>query len=479
MAGDIEKLINALIESRQMTLSDLTAQLGYHSKTSLVRIMKGQVNQRAVDAFAKRVQSSIQLTQSESAQLSEVMDFLRWRQDYESSCEMLRFLCGEQMADRDVWLEEVDSGRRQCLLDRYANASEIRITLLNSQYVPIFEPLCELVQKKGATVEHFLQMRREPARLIHAIGELIPLIYERGYSGYCSSSVEDGETGGVRGILDADVMVVRYRSDSGEICEDIAVFDAVDHGFVHTSSTEGGRLFDLLSICREQYKPIKNLYFQNSELNSYIEFCEKYAKIEQNRTIYKIKPDVCLAWIPEDILFSALLEGKMGEMENIDELMAQFGKIHHERVRNVYEKRRVTRAILKRSAMVRFARTGRVQDHFWGMRPFTPAERIRIIRLLMDQNENNPYFSVFFLKDNDFLRDLEIVYYEDMGIMMTDSTTDYALQGNHSEVLIVHDEFMRMFREYFERSLLVDHVMTRADTAVFLDGLIKIILDEQ
>lgn len=478
MAGDIERLISTLIEKRGMTLSDLTAQLGYHSKTSLVRIMKGEVNQRAVDAFAKRVQSSLELNDAESAQLSESMDYLRWRQDYESSREMLRFLRGEQTRGKEMWLEEVDSGRRQCLLDRYANASEIRITLLNSQYVVIFEPLCELVQKKGATVEHFLQMRREPARLIHAISELIPLIYERGYSGYCSSSVDDGETGGVRGMLDADVMIVRYRSEAGGSCEDIAVFDAIDHGFVHTASTED-RLFDLLGICRERYKPIKNVFFQNSKLDSYIEFCADYAKIEHNRVIYKIKPDVCLAWIPEDILFSALLEGKMGEMENIDELMKQFGEIHHDRIRNVYEKRRVTRAILKRSAMVRFARTGRMQDHFWGMRPFTPEERIRIIRLLKEQNENNPYFSLFLLKDNRFLRDLEIVYYEDMGIMMTDPTTDYALQGNHSEVLIVHDEFMRMFKEYFERSLLVDHVMSRTDTTDFLDRLVKIVLDEQ
>lgn len=279
MAGDIEKLINALIESRQMTLSDLTAQLGYHSKTSLVRIMKGQVNQRAVDAFAKRVQSNLKLTEAESAQLSEVMDYLRWRQDYESSCEMLRFLRGEQMTGRDVWLEEVDSHKRQCLLDRYANADEIRITLLNSQYVSIFEPLCKLMREKGTTVEHFLQMRREPARLIHAIGELIPLIYERGYAGYCSSGVDDETVGGVRGILDADVMVVRYRLGSGKSCEDIVVFDAEDHGFVHTSSAEGGRLLDLLGICREQYKPIKNVYFQNSELDSYIQFCADYARL--------------------------------------------------------------------------------------------------------------------------------------------------------------------------------------------------------
>lgn len=477
MAGDIEKLINTLIESRGMTLADLTAQLGYHSKTSLVRIMKGQVNQRAVDAFAKRVRSNIELTEEEQLRLGEVMEYLRWQQDYESSREMLRFLRGEQTPRENVWLEEINSRKRTRFVDRYAGASEIHITLLNSQYVPIFGQLCDLVREKGATVEHFLQMHRESACVIHAISELIPLIYEKGYSGYCTSHVDDGETGGVRGVLDADVMVVQYRSEDGASCEDIVVFDAMDHGFVYTVS-EQGWLLNMLGMHRDRYKPIKNVYFQNGGLDSYIQFCADYAKLECNRAMYIIKPDVSMALIPEDIMIAALLEGKMGEMENIDELMEQFRQVYRDRVRNFYEKRRISKAIMKRSAMVRFARTGRLQDHFWAMRPFSPEERVRILQLVLENNENNPYFNVFFLKDNDFLRDVEVAYFENAGILMMNANTDYALQGNHSEVMIVHEEFMRMFKEYYDRALLADHVMSHSETTNFLNGLIKIAMDE-
>lgn len=478
MAGDIERLINRLIEERGITLSDLTAQLGYHSKTSLVRIMKGQVNQRAVDTFAKRVKDNLELSQTEREELNEVIEYLRWQQDYESSREMLRFLRGEQTPREDVWLEDIDTRCRTRFADRYACATGIYITLLNSQYVPIFNQLCELVRERGATVEHFLQMRRESARIIHAIGELIPLIYEKGYTGYCSSCVEDGGSGGVRGLLDADAMVVQYRSADGEIREDIAVFDAMDHGFVQ-SAAQSGRYVDLLGLDRERYKPIKQVYFQTSGLDSYIQFCEDYAKLEHNRAIFKIKPDICMSWIPEDILISALMEGRMGEMENIGELMEQFRVLHRERVRNVYEKHRVSKAIMKRSAMVRFARTGRMQDHFWAMRPFTPEERIRIFQLMLEHNENNPYFNVFFLKDNDFLRDVDVAYFENAGILMTNASTDYAMQGNHSETMIVHDEFMRMFKEYYEKSLLTDQVLSHSETVNFLNGLIKIAMDDQ
>ena len=477
MAGDIEKLIGTLAENRGMTLSEFTAQLGYHSKTSLVRIMKGQVSRRAVDAFAQRVQDCLELAEPERGALDAVMEHLRWQNDYDSSREMLRFLRGEQTPCGDVYLEDADGAGAMRFADRYAHADEIHITLLNSQYVPIFRQLCELVRERGATVEHYLQMRRESARIIHAIGELIPLIYEKGYSGYCSSSVDDGSSGGVRGLLDADVMVVQYRAGDGGMREDIVSFDAADHGFVHASA-QPGRFARMLGLNRGRYTPIKQVYFQSSRLDNYIQFCEDYAKLEYNRSIFKIKPDICMSWIPEDIMAGALLEGPVGGMENIAGLMEQFKKVHRERVRNVYEKRRVSRMIMKRSAMVRFARTGRMQDHFWGMRPFTPEERVRIFRLILEHNESNPYFNVFFLKDNDFLRDVEVAYFEREGILMTNASSDYALQGNHSETMIVHEEFMRMFREYYEKSLLADHVLSHGETVNFLNSLIRIATDE-
>ena len=103
---------------------------------------------------------------------------------------------------------------------------------------------------------------------------------------------------------------------------------------------------------------------------------------------------------------------------------------------------------------------------------------MRIFNLLKKQMEHNPYCDLYFLKDDDFLRDAEIAYYDGMGILANDANTDYSPEGKHSEVMLVHEGFMRMFKECFERSLQTDHVMSHADTVYFLNGLIKIALDE-
>ena len=51
----MEKLINGLMKARNLTLSEMTALLGYQSKTSLVRIMKNKANQRAIDTFVNKI----------------------------------------------------------------------------------------------------------------------------------------------------------------------------------------------------------------------------------------------------------------------------------------------------------------------------------------------------------------------------------------------------------------------------------------
>ena len=469
----MEKMINALLENRGMSLSELTARLGYQSKTSLVRIMKNQANQRALNTFVKRLKTHLVLSDAEMMRLTEAMEFLRWQENYASSQEMLRMLRGEFSTDRDVVLEDVFSGECSTLAERYQSAADIHITLLNCQYAPIFGTLLDLVRRNRAQIEHFLMMPDNSERVIHAIGVLIPLIYEKNYAGY---SYRDGEAAAAQGLLSADMMLVSCRHADGAVCEEMVVFDGDCHGFVR-AETKPGTMLRMAGIRREDFEPLKTVYFQAAGMESYVQFCIDYAKLEYNRSVYKIKPDVGMEWIPEDILVSALQEGSV-DMSEIGDLLEMFREVYRERVRNVYEKRRHSRLIMKRSAMLQFARTGRLSDHFWAMRPFTPAERMRIFKLLKEQMERNPHCELYFLKDNDFLRDVEIACYDGVGILVNDSNTDYAPEGNHSEVMLVHEGFMHMFREYFERSLLTGHVMPHTDAVNFMGELIRIAQSE-
>lgn len=473
----MERLITALLEERGMSLAELTAQLGYQSKTSLVRIMKHQANQRALDTFLKKLNERLSLTEEEQEQLADVMEYLRWQGDYDSSREMLQFLRGEPIEDDVILLEDSVTGETSHLADRYAEASEISITLLNCPYVSIFRLLHKLVRQKNAAVEHFLLMHEDSARVIRALHVLMPLIYEKNYNGYSYRKSEFGRIFSAQGVLFGDVMVVSYRTADGIALEDMVVFDHAGHGIVQTAPQTGSFL-RLLGICRDEFIPIKRTFFQSVELENYIRFCEEYARLEHNRMILKIKPDLGLECVPYDVIHNALRDGGLMQRPGVEPLLEDFSRVHHERVLNIYEKRRVSRIIMKRSAMIRFARIGRMSDHVWAMRPFNVEERVRILQLMLENEENNPYFNISFLKENDYLMEAEIAYYEGVGILITDSHTDYALDGNYSEVMLVHGGFMRLFREYYERSLLAEQVTSRAETIAFMNELIKIARSE-
>ena len=127
---------------------------------------------------------------------------------------------------------------------------------------------------------------------------------------------------------------------------------------------------------------------------------------------------------------------------------------------------------MKRGAMRRFAQTGRTSDHFWMMDAYTPEERVEILQSLLKQQMENPYLHMFFLKQDDVLRDVEIACYEDFGMLLLEADTGYNLDNGHSEALITHQALLRLYRDFFMNVLLRDYVLPKSETIRFLRQLI-------
>lgn len=466
----MEKLIHDILKNHRMSVSELTNRLGYQSKTSLVRIMNNQVSGRALDTFARRLNTCLKLTQDETDRLTGIMEQLRWQEDYVASREMLGFLRGDRLASSDIFLEDVSDGTQCLMSQRYADAHDIRVTLINCQYVPIYQQLLNVVRSQGAQVEHYMMMRDDFARVIHSINALIPLVFEKGYSGY---SCRENDAHSVLGLRAADLMLIKYRDAQDIYCEELLSFDRENHAFLRRQA-EPEIIERMFGIRREEFEPIKTVFFENAGLESYVRFCESCAELEHNRCVYKIKPDLGMDLIPADILGAAIDEGGKLTFSQTRDFSEQFREVNRERIRNAYEKRRTSKRLMKRSAMMNFAKTGRLSDHSWSMRPFTPEERVRILELLRENMRSNPYFEVYFLKNDDFLRNEKIGYYEGMGVMIVNGKTDYSPSSNHTEVMIVHAGFMRMFKEYFDRSLTSDHVIPQDEALAFIDQLIDV-----
>lgn len=124
--------------------------------------------------------------------------------------------------------------------------------------------------------------------------------------------------------------------------------------------------------------------------------------------------------------------------------------------------------------MEQFAQTGLESDHFFAIRPFSPAERVSILTHLKEQNETNPNFCLYFFKPGYRQPRTEICLYEGAGTMLTVADTDYDLSGAHSEVLITQTEFSRKYKAFFIHDLLESKVLSPAETQKTFEELIEI-----
>lgn len=466
---NISQFVTDLLNRHGMTDAQLAELLGYKSKTSIVRIRSQQIGMHSLENFVERLRSSFQLTPEENAALNDAFASLYWQEDFAAIQSMKHFLSSDRDQEADPIVELLsDKGSAGPFLKHYESAREIKITLFNCHHVSIYRSLHILLSGGNAKVDHFLLPLENTVDIIDVFRRMMHVFYDSAYDPYAISVSAPGSH---RGMLSTDFMVISYRNANDKARQDLVFFDRPDHGMI-IPGTPGNNYLALLPIPEENRTPVKRTFPGYSELEDYVHFCAEFARLEHNRAIYKIKPDIGLDWIPTEILLSAVKQDDLPHAKNFRHAFQQLIKISRARTKNSFEKKQPTHAILKQSGMWNFIRTGKTLDHFWAMRPYTPRERLSILTELLHQARTNPAFHIYFLQDDHFLLDEEVILYEGEGLLMTNSNTDYNLAGGHVEMMMVVPEFCRLFRDYFTQVLLRDYVHSEEESCSLLQQMV-------
>lgn len=373
-----------------------------------------------------------------------------------------------------MWVRSMNGDERQDLLARWSEVSDLRITLINSQYDLIYTAMVKLLHSRSdVQIKQYVLSNRDNRQTIHLINGLMPMLYEERYQGYIRVIDPLEERTTPLGIAAADVMVCQYRLPDGEVREDMIAFHEPYEG-IELSVRGGASDLGLLGIREECYVPIKRTYFDSTDMMDYLQYSMDYAALERGRAIWKIKPDIGVDYIPGDIIVAAVREGPLPQEWDIASMADTLEEIYTRRYQDSFSKHCPAHTIFKRGAMLQFAQTGKTTDHFWGMRAYTPEERMRILNELLNQQLDNPYVHMYFFKDDELVRDVEIAYYEDLGILILPSDTDYNLAAGHSEVMISYPEMMRLYRDFFMEELVSKYVLSENDSVAFLRELIAV-----
>ncbi len=107
------------------------------------------------------------------------------------------------------------------------------------------------------------------------------------------------------------------------------------------------------------------------------------------------------------------------------------------------------------------------------MRPYTKKERIEILKNLLYNEENNPHFNLHLLKCEDDYLNMEMAYFENIGLEITSMDTGYNLKEGHTEAIVKQEDFIELYTQYFTGELLKKCVKPANDSVLFLKQLIS------
>ena len=475
--------LKQLLQARGTSASELARMMGYKSRNSIFRILDEEGGHSARQALYDRLmeEDPLAFAIQEREELAQALEISRVGLvaflDNRAMRELLMDVSMEEAA-QEIRLIPADgkpaSAKR--MIERAKEVEELVVTITGCCDRQICAMMNEGLSQLDARIRitHYVYTGEE--ELIRNLSAIQPLLYRSDYMAY---AVEPGVFSREKQRLYRNnVIYVRAKTDDGKWHD--RNFVLVDKGFLLEFIQRGaGSMAQLSRIFSEDMKVMRPLKAPRyGDEADYLAYTEECLKLEQSRAIYMIKRDVPLSYVQTDILSQCVLEGfaeaGIAQNEELEPLLEQLQRVHNQRQECYFARRKPSYTVFDRSAMERFAQTGRQSDHFFAFRPYTPQERVRILTHLRGQAMQNPNFHVYFFKPEYESPPMEITLFEGMGTLMAKPGTDYDLAGDHAETLITQESFCQCYKNYFLQDLLEKQVMNGEETIAELDRLIEI-----
>lgn len=467
--------LKALLETHGVSASQLARTMGFKSKTSLFRILNDEVSYEASARFWKDLcrQNPLSFSAEETHLMEQALDVsLRGQEAFALDDAMSDLLTPAVGSVEDIPLHCYGAAAPQAtsfrqLMRIYQKSAKVQFVLMNCNHTGLIRLISESFRSETMTIHHLLDLNGTLKDTVRSISACMPLL---SFSNYIPYAIPEP----VRGRL----IFVLMRTEQDEWETHYFIFDQNGELCMMASRDADFPLF-LQSAIQEpmlqHVKPLKDVISSLTGPADYVAYTQRYYELENGRPLYSIKPDVPINFIHPDLLVSAAMDGFNAAgliTPETEALIAALYEVQLKRWQNFFEKRKVTHVIFAKEAMIHFARTGRQTDHFFAMRPYTLKERESILTYLWEQSQSNPYFNIYFAKDNRLIHDREISCYEGMGTVIQDADTSYA--HGHQEVILTHEGFARQFKNYFMNELLPRHVLSQRESQHLWDYLLSL-----
>lgn len=439
-----------ILGARKLSASALSRMMEQKSRNSMFRILDDTGGPAVQAAFFESLKASdcLHLTEQEERELERALEVSRFGvAGYMTNQAMHRLLGDVDLqaaADDSLRVDRSRDGSvttlRESMERLAAGQKRVHFVITGCCHRRVFECIAAAFAGSACemSIEHYLYTGGD--EIIGCVSAIQPVLYLPDYKGYC-----------------IDENMFNIQREQVYRCNTITA---------HCEDAQGQKQV-LMAVMIDPQRLLS--IGLPDERN--VEIVERMMREDRP----KMHP---INFVAPEVLVGPARDGfaahGFAQDDALEEMIGQFYKVHQKRFDNYFQKRRPTHAIFSRQAMEQFALTGLESDHFFAIRPFSPAERVAILTHLKEQNETNPNFCLYFFKPGYRQPRTEICLYEGAGTMLTVADTDYDLSGAHSEVLITQTEFSRKYKAFFIHDLLESKVLSPAETQRTFEELIEI-----
>lgn len=476
--------LKRILEEEQLSASQTAKLMKLRSRNSIFRILTEQTSVKVQEDFLRMLKDAFEgkWPQQHWMDLEQALEIARLGIDGYLGRKAFRYLIdpSEYVPEMELRIPRPHSGytvtELRPELEKLFADGQFTISICGCCTLPLCSLLADVLRKAGEEdrvfMRHYVSMvERSVVRNIVAIQ---PLLYFRWYE----PLLVDPETctEAMLGVYSAGTIFIEKQDDHGEMS--YTKFIMYDRDKVYRVSTDGRGISETIRLLNSFGDDLPRLCTEfpaRSTVDDYVAFTEHYRKLEYDNEIFSLKPDVALCCISTDIMVAAVRDGfrMTGFVDNdkLEDYVQRFAEIQKARYENIMKKRKVTQIVLNIDAMTQFMRTGVKEDHFFGLRPFTLAERLSILNHICDESANNPYFFVRFLKPEYTHPSMKMTMYGNAGVVFTQRDSAYQLSKNHSEAMVNHPAFEKKCRDFFIHDLLPNYTLSHKESLVMMTKL--------
>lgn len=399
-----------LMAAKKISISTLTDTLGYASKTSVARVLHGEASVAYQADFLSRLieTDALQATEEETTRLREALEVSSFGVEcYLRDKAIAQLVAPGQQAGRQASISEVfDTGFTKLwsleeLYDQLLrDADQVQVWMTGWGHTALMCQLKAAIQHLNPSqisITHYLCCQGR--EFIEAMASIMPMIYMKCYQPW--GLADEGLSGEAQAMLRVSRALLRVKKGDEECYAEFRVLEDGNCEMVRFCDRSLYiYLKSALERCKASFKPIKTVFELQGEPWDYLRYTEFYLHLESGHPAYILRYDVPIMFIHPDILVDPTKEGFQASGffsgAHLDEAITRFYGIQLLRWKAVFASDRPTHVVFSWKGMLRFARSGKASDQFFGIRPYTVPERLAILLQLRKQMLENPNFHLYF-----------------------------------------------------------------------------------